>query len=229
MKIGLIFAEDEELDSVKSKMIINNEISIYNLKIYECNYKSSSCYLVKCGVGKVNAARTTQILISNFNVDCIINMGVAGSISKDINKCDVVIASKLVQYDFDLTRFGREKGFVPNTGKYFESDIKLLDVAKKIKCDENIFVGIIASGDAFVSSLDIGKMINKEFNALCVEMEGASIAQVCCLANIPFLVIRSISDSLYDKDNHSSFEEFLVKSSIVGSKILFELLDNYIG
>ena len=92
------------------------ENKLYELTIYECRYKSVTCYLVESGMGKVNAARTTQVLIDNMNVDYILNVGVAGSVSKNINKCDIVVADMLVQHDFDLRPLNFEKGLIPNVG-----------------------------------------------------------------------------------------------------------------
>ena len=224
MKIGFIFALDEELEAFKNKLDVVKENEIYDLKIYECNYKNVDCYLIKCGIGKVNAGRVTQILISEYNVDYIINMGVAGSVTKDINTLDVVVGEKLVQHDLDVTLFGHEKGEIPYTGKFFSSDAKLVDIAKKIG---NVNVGVIASGDQFISDQEQGEKIHEDFDALCVEMEGAAIAQVCSLCNVPFIVIRAISDSIYG-DNKVSFEEFLVKSSNEGSKFLIKLLNKFI-
>jgi len=223
-KIGIIFAMKEELDETKKifKNII--EHNIYDLKIFECDYENVKCYLVESGIGKVNAARSTQVLIDTMKVDYILNVGVAGSISKDINKCDIVIANKLVQHDFDLTSFNREKGEIPSIGKYINCDSKLVSLAKNIKMDTKVYVGVISSGDIFVSDEKMGEKINKKFNALCVEMEGASIAQVCYLCNVPFLVIRAISDSPYEKDNQITFDEFLEISSNMVSKFISKFL-----
>ena len=104
-KIGIIFAMKEELDET-IKMLKDPIVhSIYNLKIYECKKENVTLFLVESGIGKVNATRTTQILIDKMNVDCILNIGVAGSISRDVNKCDIVVGDRLVQHDFDLTLF----------------------------------------------------------------------------------------------------------------------------
>lgn len=224
MKIGFIFAEPEELEAFKNKLEVVKENNIYDLVVYECNYKNVDCYLIKCGIGKVNAGRVTQILISEYKVDYIVNMGVAGSITKEINAMDIVVGEKLVQHDFDITLFGHDKGEIPYTGRYFSSDVKLVEIAKKIG---KVNVGVIASGDIFVSNQEQGEKIHEDFDALCVEMEGAAIAQVCSLCNVPFIVIRAISDSIYG-DNKVSFEEFLVKSSNEGAKFLMKLLDKFI-
>ena len=224
-KIGIIFAMKEELE--ETKKIFDDSIlhTVYNLNIYECKNKNIICYLVESGIGKVNAARSTQILIDTMKVDYILNVGVAGSISKEVNKCDIVIADKLVQHDFDLTIFNREKGEIPDIGKYIKCDKKLLEVAKNIKIDTNIKVGVVSSGDIFISDEKMGAKINKKFKALCVEMEGASIAQVCYLSKVPFLVIRSISDSPYEEDNHITFDEFLKISSNMAAKFIKQFLE----
>ena len=214
----------EELDETKKIFEEIKEYSIYELKIYECKYKNVTCFLVESGMGKVNAARITQILIDKMNVDIILNVGVAGSISRNINKCDIVIGEKLVQHDFDLTLLNFEKGLIPNVGKYIDCDQELINIAKIIKMETKVTSGIISSGDIFVSEEKMGEKINKKFGALCVEMEGASIAQVCHLCNIPFLVIRAISDSPYEKDNHLTFKEFLKISSDMVSRFVEQFL-----
>lgn len=224
-KIGIIFALNEELQATKK--IFDNIIvhSVYNLKIYECKKEKIICFLVESGMGKVNAARSTQILIDNMNVDYVLNVGVAGSISKKINKCDIVIADKLVQHDFDFTLFNYDKGEIPNIGKYIYCDKELVEIVKTIDFDTDVAIGTIASGDIFISDEKMSEKINKKFNALCVEMEGAAIAQVCYLCEVPFLVIRSISDSPYEKDNHITFEEFLKISSNMAAKFIEQFLN----
>jgi adenosylhomocysteine nucleosidase len=224
-KIGIIFAMKEELDEVKNELENFKKHNIYELIIYECQYKNTTCFLLESGIGKVNAARSTQILIDIMNVDYILNVGVAGSISREINKCDIVIGEKLVQHDFDLKVFNYEKGVIPNLGKYIDCDKYLINIAKSIKTSSKVVSGVISSGDIFISDEHMGSKINKKFGALCVEMEGASIAQVCYLCKIPFLVIRSISDSPYEKDNHITFEEFLTISSNMISKFILQFLE----
>lgn len=224
-KVGLIFALEEELEETK-KIFANIKVhSIYNLKIYECKNDKTICFLVVSGMGKVNAARTTQVLIDFMNVDYILNVGVAGSISKNVKKCDIVIGNKMVQHDFDFTSANYEKGVIPNIGKYIYCDEELVKIAKNIKINTNIIFGVIASGDIFISDEKMGEKINTKFDALCVEIEGAAISQVCHLCNVPFLVIRAISDSSYEKDNQLSFEEFLEISSQMAAKFIDEFLN----
>lgn len=224
-KIGIIFATKEELDETK-KLFKNSMVHfIYELKIYECSNENVQCYLVESGMGKVNAARSTQVLIDSMKVDYILNVGVAGSVSRDINKCDIVVADRLVQHDFDLRPLGYEKGEIHNVGKYVDCDEELVKIAKTIKMDTKVKIGVISSGDIFITDEKMGAEVNKEFGALCVEMEGASVAQVCHLCKIPFLVVRAISDSPYEKDNNITFSEFLKISSDMVSRFIAQFLD----
>ena len=224
-KIGIIFAMKEELDALKEYLEITNEYKIFELNFYEGIINNIKCILVESGVGKVNAARTTQILIDNMDVDCIFNIGVAGGLAQDLNVLDIVVADKLVQHDFDITTFNHEKGYIPNVGKYINCDEYLLSIAKNSNKDNTIKIGTIASGDIFCTDINMSTKINKKFNALAVEMEGASIAQVCFLNHIPFLVIRSISD-IPGKNNTMVYEEFLTESSKKVDNMMNEVLKN---
>ncbi len=225
-KIGLIFAMREELDAVLKNVKVVNEYKIFDLNFYECEYNNKDCVLVESGIGKVNAARCTQIMIDNIKVDCILNVGVAGSVSKSVKIGDVVIGDKLIQHDFDLRPFNYERGYIPNVGKFIPCDEYLVRIANEIKLETKSHIGTIASGDIFVTESLMGEKINNKFEALCVEMEGASIAQTCYLSHIPFLVIRSISDSPNkEANNNLTFDEFLEYSSNMIAKFLLEFLN----
>lgn len=226
-KIGIIFAMDEELQELLKYLEVKNEYLIFDLKFYEGYIDNIECVLVESGVGKVNAARCCQILIDNMKVDYIFNIGVAGGISNKLNVLDIVIGEKLVQHDFDITAFNHEKGYIPNIGVFIESDQYLINVAKSCiaKSKSNILTGTIASGDIFCTEKQMSEKIQKKFDALCVEMEGASIAQVCYLSHVPFLIIRSISDTP-NNNNVITYEEFLKSSSKAVAKFLKEILLN---
>lgn len=210
--IGIIAAMNEEVATIKNLM---NEVfvkEIYKLQFIQGKINGKEVVLVKCGVGKVNAARTTQILLNNFDIEYVINVGTAGSLNESIEIGDVVIGEKLVQHDFDITAGGHEKGYITHTGKYFYSDNSLVEKAKKVieEMNENFnaFIGTIATGDIFVQDIQVKERIKAEFNADCAEMEGAAIAQVCMLDNIPYIVIRSISDKP-NGNNAVDFEKYL--------------------
>ncbi len=221
-RIGIICAMEEELNELRKMLTLEKEHDYYDITIYECNLDQKKLFLAESGVGKVNAARCTQIMIDHLDLDCIFNIGVAGSVSKDVKVCDVVIGEKLVQHDFDITAFNHELGYVPKVGVYIESDKRLVKIADKvIKESHN---GVIASGDIFCTKKEMSEKIASNFGALCVEMEGASIAQVCYLSNMPFLIIRSISDSPDGSENKLTYEEFLEESSKTVAKELVEII-----
>lgn len=231
-RIGIIFAMEEELKELLKYLNIEKEYNIFDLTFYEGKIHEIECILVKCGVGKVNAARTTQILIDNIKVDYIFNIGVAGGVSDILKVGDIVIGENLVQHDFDITAFNHEKGYIPEIGVYVKSDEYLYTIANNVLRENNeinVVSGVIASGDIFCTELTMGQKINRKFNALCVEMEGASIAQICHLCHIPFLVLRSISDTP-NNNNVITYEEFLEISSKnianAMNKILEKLSEN---
>lgn len=210
MKIGIIFAMKEELDELKKLINIEKIEKIYELTFFYGIIDNKTCIFVESGIGKVNAARTTQILIDKIGVDYIFNIGVAGGISNDLQVGDIVIGEKIVQHDFDITAFNHKKGYIPNVGVYIESDKMLINIASNV-ITEGV-KGVIATGDIFCSENNMAKKINDKFGALCVEMEGASIAQVCYLCNIPFIIIRSNSD-VPNNNNVVTYEEFLTTSA----------------
>ena len=225
-RFGIIFAMDEEINAFKENFVVEKEYDIFDLHFYEGIIHDNYCILVICGVGKVNSARTTQILIDNYQVDFIINIGVAGGVNDKLKIGDIVIGHQLVQHDFDITAFNHEKGYIPNIGIYIDADEYLIrsleNVLKENKT--NYYKGVIASGDIFCTDEAMSRKIAKKFNALCVEMEGASIAQVCFLSHIPFLIIRSISD-IPNNDNVITYEEFLETSSKKIALVLEKLLN----
>ena len=210
MKIGIIFAMKEELDELKKLINIEKIEKIYELTFFYGIIDNKTCIFVESGIGKVNAARTTQILIDKIGVDYIFNIGVAGGISNDLQVGDIVIGEKIVKHDFDITAFNHKKGYIPNVGVYIESDKMLINIASNV-ITEGV-KGVIATGDIFCSENNMAKKINDKFGALCVEMEGARIAQVCYLCNIPFIIIRSISD-VPNNNNVVTYEEFLTTSA----------------
>ena len=214
---GIIAAMQEEMQEIKKIMQDIENIKIYELNFYKGKIHGETIILVEAGVGKVNAARVTQILIDNFKIQGIINVGSAGSCNDELEIGDIVIGKKLVQHDFDITAFGHEKGFISNVGQYVESDEQLIskieEIIENIKVkDFNIKIGTIASGDIFCTELKMKEKIRNKFNADCIEMEGSAIAQVCKLDQIPFLVIRSISDKP-NGQNEITFDKFLEKAS----------------
>ena len=227
-KIGIIAAMKEEMNEVKNIMTNIIEKQIYELLFIEGKINNRECVLIQSGIGKVNAARTTQILIDNYNLEYIVNVGSAASLNDKLNIGDIVIGEKLIQHDFDITAFGHNKGYISNVGEYIQSDTILVEKIynscsnNKIK-DINIKKGIISSGDIFCTSEEMKNKIKNKFKADAVEMEGAAIAQVCYLDKIPFVVIRSISDTP-DGNNNITFDKFLVTASKKCANIINQVI-----
>lgn len=225
--IGIIFAMQEELIELKKYLHINNEKKIYDLIFYGATLNNQNIILTESGIGKTNAARTTQILIDYYKPEAIFNIGVAGGIAKNLKVGDIIISTSLVQHDFDITAFNHPKGYIPNIGNNIPIDNNLLNTTKTILDTNNISYkeGLIASGDIFCTKESMATKINTQFNALCVEMEGASIAQTAYLSKTPCLVIRSISDCP-DNNNKVTYEEFLETSSNKVAQIMYAILIN---
>lgn len=211
MTLGIIAAMSEELEILLKDMQLEEKKVIANMTFNKGVLWGKDVIAVVCGIGKVNAAVCTQILASEYKVDKVINVGVAGGIGKSIYPGDVVVAENLVQHDMDTTAFGDPCGQIPRMDTFdFKCDESLVELAKKV-CENvggfNTFVGRIVSGDQFIASVEKIKWLEEQFSALSCEMEGASIAQVCYLNKIPFVVIRSISDNA-NNGAHMDFEKF---------------------
>lgn len=237
MKIGIFGAEEQEVALLK-KHFTGSCIKIAGLDFFDGIIMEKPVVLVCGGIGKVNAALCSQILISEFKVDALINTGSAGALSEDLNVFDIVLSNDAVQHDVDACCFGYAPGQVPKTeSAFWQSDKKLkkiaLDAFKILQAeteDEHIrkiklIEGRIASGDVFVSDSKIREKIIKEFNPACVEMEGAAVAQVCSINKIPFLILRSMSDTAgKDKIAKISYDVFSAQASKNSSLLVLEML-----
>lgn len=229
-KVGIIVAMQEELEEILKIMTNIEEKDIKGLNFKIGQIEKNEVIVVKCGVGKVNAARVTQILIDKFNTELLINVGAAGALNPFLDIGDIVIGEKLIQHDFDITAFDHDKGYITGVGDYIYSDIKVVEKFKKIsnkisKNNYKVISGVIATGDIFCTDVGMKNKIYSKFNADCVEMEGAAIAQVCYLERIPFIVIRSISDSPNGK-NAVVFDKFVELASKRCAAILNEFFKN---
>ena len=222
--IGIITAIDEEFDAIKKIMNDTEKEKIYDVTFVLGKINKKNVVLVKCGVGKVNSARVTQILTDRFNLEYIINTGSAGGLNNDLAIGDIVVGSELVQHDFNTMAFGDERGYISGTGKFFKSDKKLINKCKNIELENlKIHIGNIASGDIFCTEVNMKEKIRITFECDCVEMEGASIAQVCFLNKMPFVVIRAISD-IPNERNNIDFEKFIKFASKNCAKFVEKLV-----
>lgn len=197
-KIGIIGAMDVEVATLKKDMTIERTLSRASMDFFEGKIGSTDVVVVKSGIAKVNAGICVQILADEFHVTHIINTGVAGSMDAKINIGDIVLSTDACYHDVDATIFGYKRGEVPQMGRLeFQADEWLRNKAKEaIKAanpELGIFEGRVISGDQFIGG-DVSKKPLEQFGALCTEMEGAAIAQASYLNNIPFVIIRAISD-----------------------------------
>lgn len=228
-KIGIIGAMDEEVNIIKSMIKKATVNTIASMEFCEGELFGKNIVVVRCGIGKVNAAICTQILAAVYHIDAVINTGVAGSLRNEIDITDIVLSTDTLQHDVDATGFGYEPGAIPRMDiSTFQADLGLLELSKEV-CAEvipsvGIHTGRIVSGDQFISDSEKKEWLAEHFKGYCTEMEGAAIAQAAYLNGIPFLIIRAISD----KADHSAemtyaeFEELAIGHTV---KLLCGLLE----
>ena len=233
-KIAIIGAMECEISAIKKELFDLKEESYADLKIFTGTINNKFIILSQSGVGKVNAALNTQYIIDTYKPNIIINTGVAGGISDGLDIGDVVIGTYLVQHDFDVTVLGYAKGYMCTgiekdkpTKYYCDKELveKFQSCLEQNMSKQKIHLGIIASGDKFVSGKDSKKEINEYFDAIAVEMEGCAIAQVATRNKIPFVVTRAISD-LADGKTAQYQNEFEKKMSEVSTQTIKIFLKN---
>ena len=233
-KIAIIGAMDCEISAIKKEMFDLKEENYADLKIFTGTINGKFIILAQSGIGKVNAALNTQYIIDTYKPNIIINTGVAGGISDELDIGDVVIGTYLVQHDFDVTVLGYAKGYMCTgvekdkpTKYYCDKELveKFQSCLEQNMSKQKIHQGVIASGDKFISGKEIKKEINEYFGAIAVEMEGCAIAQVATKNKIPFVVTRAISD-LADGKVAQYQNEFEEKMSEVSTQTIKIFLKN---
>ena len=212
IRTGIIGAMVGEVASLQDALTDNTVQTIGGMDFHVGKLDGSDVVVVKCNVGKVNAAVCAQILTDVFHVDRIINTGVAGSLNADIDIGDIVVSTEAVQHDMDVTALGYAKGEIPYSNQFvFPADEDMrrraVQAVSATAPDIHVFEGRVCSGDQFIASQTQKEAIISEFGGLCCEMEGAAIAQVCCLNGTPFVIIRAISDKA-DDSVEMSYAEF---------------------
>lgn len=228
--IGIIGAMEEEVASLIKHYGCSEKQKHLNFEFNIINYKDKKVVIVVSGIGKVNSAICSQLLIDRFGVECVVNSGIAGAISEKLDIADIVFSDDLLQHDVNAVGFGYKLGEIPRmeNKSIFKGDIELLDKMKHIADEKGIkyYVGRIVSGDEFVSTDTKKQWLKKEFNALCTDMESASIAHVCYLNKVPFIAIRCISDTADDRATmiYSEFEKIALDKCFAISSALIEEL-----
>jgi adenosylhomocysteine nucleosidase len=219
--IGIIGAMEEEVSEIKdclepSTLSISEKAGMV---FYSGTLLGQEVTVVRSGVGKVNSALCSQVLIDDFYVKALINTGIAGSLDRDIDIGDIVISKDVIHHDMDASIFGDPKGWVPRMDTLsFPADEELIKTAETASDIIGIrsFIGRVATGDQFVASKATKERIVSEFGAICTEMEGAGIGQAAYINRVPYVIIRAISDKADDSANmdYAEFESHAIANSV---------------
>ena len=224
-KLAIMGAMQEEVEPLLANFENINIVEYANNKFYEVNLSGLDIVIAYSKIGKVFASLTASTMIEKFGCDTLLFSGVAGGINPKLQIGDLIIADKLCQHDLDITAFGHPHGFVPGGKVFVETTKELRDMAIKVANENNLKVieGTIATGDQFVHSNERKQFIENTFNADALEMEGASVAVVCDALNVPFFILRAISDTA-DMDAGFDFDEFLKSSAKNSADYLIKIV-----
>ena len=221
MTIGIIGAMEEEVAVLKQEMDIEETVDYASMQFCKGTLCGKDVVIVRSGIGKVNAAICAQILADKFNMDVLINTGIAGSLDAAIDIGDMVISTDLVEHDMDATIFGDPLGQVPRMDTFsFPAEKDLIEKAvaanEEANPDIKTFTGRIVSGDQFVSSAEVKEKLVKNFQAKCTEMEGAAIAHAAYLNKVSCVIIRAISDKADNSAtmDYPTFEKKAIEHSV---------------
>ncbi len=226
MKYGIIGAMEEEIDYLQQQMTEQKKHQVANSIFIEGTIAHQDVVLLQSGIGKVNAAMATTILMERFQPTIVINTGSAGGFAKELEVGDIVISSEVVHHDVDVTGFNYELGQVPGMPTTFSADESLIKQVKQILGDYDIRneIGLIGTGDVFMNQPEKIQAVLDYFpNMLAAEMEGAAIAQVCHQYEIPFVIIRALSD-IAGVESSMTFNEFLTIAAKNAANLIIELI-----
>lgn len=225
-KIAIMGAMPEEIAPLLEKVENVNKVEYANNSYYEATYKGKELVIAYSKIGKVFSSLTASTLLEKFGCEILLFSGVAGAINPALKIGDLIIADKLCQHDLDISIFGHDFGFVPEGAKFVESDERLREIAKEVATHNSLSLieGTIATGDQFVASNERKEFISKHFQADALEMEGASVAVVCDALNVPFFILRAISDTAND-DAEMDFDAFMVSSAKISANFILDMVE----
>lgn len=227
MRAGIVGAMEPEVAILKSKLTQCKTQTYAGFTFYHGQLDGADVVIVQSGIGKVAAALATTLLIDKYQPDYVINTGSAGGFEQSLKVGDIVISSEVRYHDVDVTAFGYEIGQLPGNPPAYIPHSELIDAAKQgINTLENIqtLVGLITTGDTFMTKdEDIAKARGNFPHMAAVEMEGAAIAHTCHQFNIPFVIIRSMSD-IAGKESPTSFEAYLETASVNSSRLVQSMI-----
>jgi len=233
MKAGIIGAMEPEVAILKAKLTNSETTHHAGYTFYQGQIDNNDVVIVQSGIGKVAAALATAILIDKFQPDYVVNTGSAGGFDPSLKVGDIVVSSEVRYHDVDVTAFGYEIGQLPANPAAYIPHASLVDAAKvgiealTTKDDSNIqtMVGLITTGDTFMTKEDDIAKARANFPTMAaVEMEGAAIAHTCHQFNVPFVIIRSLSD-IAGKASPTSFDEYLETASVNSSQLVINMLN----
>ncbi|WP_066385728.1 5'-methylthioadenosine/S-adenosylhomocysteine nucleosidase [Neobacillus mesonae] len=227
MKIAIIGAMEEEVTLLRDHIKNRTQETVAGCEFTFGNMNGADVILLRSGIGKVNAAMSTTILLEKYKPDCIINTGSAGGTNPELNVGDAVISTEVRHHDVDVTAFDYEYGQVPQLPAAFTADEKLMAIAETAAKELNNFQivkGLIASGDSFMEDPERVAFVQSKFDNLqAVEMEASAIAQVAHRFGIPFVIIRSLSD-IAGKQSEISFDQFIDKAATNSATLVMKMV-----
>ncbi len=228
-KIAIMGAMPEEIAPILKKVGTYTTTVFAKNTYYEAAYKDVDLVIAYSKIGKVFSTLTATTMIEHFGADRLLFSGVAGAVSPDLKVGDLVVANKLSQHDLDITAFGHPHGYVPEGAVYIEADAEMIALSKEVASEmgKSVKEGIIATGDQFVANEERKNWIGETFNADALEMEGGSVAVVCDALDVPFFILRAISDAA-DMDASFSFDEFLETSAIESAEFVMKMIDRIV-
>lgn len=225
MRIGIIGAMQMEVDTLKESLENISTETISGVEFVSGTFGDKEIVAAVCGVGKVFAAICAQTMILKYNVDQMINIGVGGTLTRDLSVLDVALATQVVQHDMDTSPLGDPVGLISGINQiFFESDKGMVNILASCMKDKGIhFVkGTIATGDQFLENPEKKASIREMFQAIACEMEGGSIGHVCFVNNVPFAILRSISDGDGGAIDYQTFAE---KAAVQAIDVVIEYLN----
>lgn len=229
MKIAIMGAMPEEVAPILEKVGSYQTVEYAGNRYYEANYRGVDLVIAYSKIGKVFSTLTATTMIEHFGATKLLFSGVAGAISPTLKVGDLIVATKLAQHDLDITAFGHPFGYVPEGSVFVETDKEMIEMSKEVAVSMGKIVqeGIIATGDQFVANEERKNWIGSTFGADALEMEGGSVAVVCNALNVPFFILRAISDAA-DMDASFSFDEFLETSAKESAEFVMKMVDKIV-